>query len=152
MGTYRNINIKNDSPKSTFKSNISLISCEYGENDVDESMEKTSKSKEVVLKNGFLPKASTSKDINIPKDSPIPALKPNISLISCEYGENEVDESLAKTSKITEVVLKNDFLPKASMSKDIDIAKDSSKSASKPNISLISCDYGSSSSNDEDDA
>ena len=112
----------------------------------------SSKITEVVLKNDFLPKASTSKDINIAKDSPKSASKPNISLISCEYGENEVDERQSKTSKITEVVLKNDFLPKASTSKDIDIAKDSPKSASKPNISLISCDYGSSSSNDEDDA
>ena len=150
--TSEDINITKDSRIPASKPNISLISCEYGENDVDESLAKTSKSMGVVLKNNFLPKASMFKDINITKDSQIPASKANIPLIPCEYGENVVDESLAKTSKSMGVVLKNDFPPKASTSKDVNIAKDSLKSALKPNISLISYDYGSSSSNDEEDA
>ena len=150
--TSEDINITNDSPKPAFKTNISLISSEFVENYTDESLAKPSKSKGVVLKNDFLPKASTSEDINITKDSQIPVLKPNISLIPREYGENDVDKSLAKTSKSMGVVLKNDFPPKASTSKDVNIAKDSLKSALKPNISLISYDYGSSSSNDEEDA
>ena len=150
--TSEDINITNDSPKPAFKTNTSLISSEYVENYTDESLAKSSNSKGVVLKNDFLPKTTTSKDITITEDSRIPASKPNISLIPREYGENDVDESLAKTSKSMGVVLKNDFLPKASTSKDVNIAKDSPKSALKPNISLISYDYGSSSSNDEEDA
>ena len=90
--TTKDIKNTNDSLKPTSKTNISLISSEYVENYTDESLAKYSNSKGVVLKNNFLPKATTSKDINITKDSRIPTSKPNLSLIPREYGENDVDE------------------------------------------------------------
>ena len=110
--TTKDIKNTNDSLKPTSKTNISLISSEYEENDVDESLTKSSKSVGTILKNDFLPKASTSEDINITNDSPKPAFKTNTSLISSEYVENYTDESLAKYSNSKGVVLKNNFLPK----------------------------------------
>ena len=65
--------------------------------------------------------------------------------------ENDVDSSPAKSSKGIGVVLKKDILIKASTSKDNNIPQITPKPMTKSNLSLISCEYGSSSSNDEDD-
>merc|ERR1712050_296348 len=60
------------------------------ETEVDASLAKSSKSIRVVLKKNIVTKASTSKDVNNTNDSPKPTFKTNISLISSEYGENDV--------------------------------------------------------------